>query len=79
MVSGKAIAVIGLSALALAASGCGGGSESEVEKFASSFEERFGETSWYGHITGMKLSSGNLEITTDLDSPSDGGEIERGI
>ena len=51
----------------------------DIAKFRAAFKERFGETSWYGHITGMKMSSGNLEITTDLDSPSDAGEIERGI
>lgn len=71
MVSRKAIAVAGLSAIAIAAGGCGGGSESEVEKFASSFEERFGETSWYGHITGMEVADGRLRIRTDLDSASD--------
>jgi hypothetical protein len=58
-----------LSAVAIAASGCGGDSDAEAE-FRAAFKERFGtpgdETSWYGHITGMKLSSGRLEITTDL-------------
>ena len=71
MVSRKAIAVAGLSAIALAASGCGGGSESEAEKFRAAFKKNFGEAPWYHHITGMEVADGRLKITTDLDSGSD--------
>ena len=75
--SRRAIVVAGLSAIAIAASGCTGDSDAEAE-FRAAFKERFGtpgdETSWHGHITGMKVyfkrggirSSGRLEITTDL-------------
>ena len=97
MGSRKAIAVAGLSAIALAASGCSGDSDTEAEstpattteqvktqppaelaldiaKFRAAFKERYGtpgdEASWWGHITGMKMSSVNsrtLEISTDLE------------
>jgi hypothetical protein len=71
MVSPKAIAVAGLSALALAASGCSGDSESEAEKFPASFEERYGssenEATWYRHITATRMGDdGVFIITTDL-------------
>ena len=97
MVSRKAIAVAGLSAIALAASGCSGDSDTEAEstpattteqvetqppapsavditKVRAAFKERYGtpgdEASWWGHITGVKVSSVNsrtLEITTDFE------------
>ena len=76
MVSPKAIAVAGLSAIALAAGGCSGGSESEAEKFRASFEERYGspenEATWYRHITGMRMGDdGYFKITTDLNEAND--------
>ena len=68
MVSPKAVAVAGLSAIAIAAGGCGGDSDPDAE-FRAAFEERFGETPWYQHITGMEVD-GWLKITTDVDSNS---------
>ena len=64
--SPKAIAVVGLSALALAANGCGGGSESEAEKFRASFEKEFSTAPWYRHVTGIKVKENGLEVRTDL-------------
>jgi hypothetical protein len=74
--SRKAIAVAGLCALAIAASGCGGGSNAEAEspvditKLRAEFKERFGtqdnEAPWYRHITAINWANGKLEITTDL-------------
>ena len=77
MVSPKAMAVAGLSAIAVAASGCGGDSDPGAE-FRVAFKKSFAEAPWYHHITGMKMSSENstwLEITTD--DPA--SEIQRGI
>ena len=76
MVSRKAIAVTGLSALAIAAGGCSGGSESEAEKFPATFEERYGspenEATWYRHITGLRMGDdGYFRITTDLNGGND--------
>ncbi len=72
--SRKAVVVAGLSAIAIAASGCSGGSEAEspvdVTKLRAEFKERFGtppnEASWYRHITAIHWANGQLEITTDL-------------
>ena len=67
--SPKAIAVAGLSAIAIAASGCSGDSDPEAE-FSAAFKKRFGEAPWYHHVTGVKMSSEHpnwLEVTTDLD------------
>jgi hypothetical protein len=64
-VSPKAIAVVGLSPIAIAASGCGGDSDPEAE-FRSAFEKEFSAAPWYHHITGMEVVDGRLEITTDL-------------
>ena len=66
--SPKAIAVAGLSALAIAASGCGGDSEAE---FRAAFKKKFGEAPWYHHITGIEVNdkAGNVtavNVTTDL-------------
>ena len=87
--SRRAIVVAGLSAVAIAASGCSGDSDAEAEsppattteqvdisKFRAAFKARFETTSWYGHITGMEMSSGRLEITTDLDAESAANETE---
>ena len=70
--SPKAIAVAGLSALAVAAGGCGGDSESGAE-FSAAFKKDFSTAPWIHHITGVKLSSSSptLEVTTDLDEVSD--------
>ncbi|MDH4104148.1 MAG: hypothetical protein OEW52_11055 [Thermoleophilia bacterium] len=81
--SPKAIAVAGLSALALAASGCSGGSESEAEKFRASFEERYGspenEATWYRHITGLRMGDdGYFKITTDLGPENEEGSVMSG-
>lgn len=73
MVSPKAIAVAGLSALAIAASGCSGDSDSGAEVSAA-FKERFGEAPWYQHVTGVNMSSEHsnwLVVTTDVDEVSD--------
>jgi len=70
-VSPKAIAVAGLSAIALAASGCGGDSDPEAE-FRAAFKEKFGEATWYHHITGIEVKDMGIEITTDLDPKSAG-------
>jgi hypothetical protein len=78
LVSRKAIVVAGLSAIAMAASGCSGGSDAEAEgpvditKLRAELKERFGtppnEAPWYRHITAINWSTGQtLEVTTDLD------------
>ena len=77
MVSPKAMAVAGLSAIAVAASGCGGDPDSSAE-FRAAFKKSFGEAPWYHHITGMKISSEKstwLEITTDTPE----SDTQRGI
>ena len=76
----RAIVVAGLGAIAIAASGCSGGSESEAEKFRASFEERYGspenEATWYRHITGMRMGDdGFFKITTDLGPENEGSEM----
>ena len=71
--SPKAIAVAGLSAIAIAAGGCSGDSDSEAE-FSAAFKKDFSTAPWIHHITGVKLSSEHsttLEVTTDLDEVSD--------
>jgi len=50
-VSPKAIAVAGLIAIAIAASGCSGDSDPEAE-FRAAFEKEFSAAPWYHHITG---------------------------
>jgi len=90
----RAVVVAGLSAIAMAASGCLGDSDAEpdsppvttteqvetrptvdIAKFRAAIEESFGasgyERSWYGHVTGMKMAHGRLEIATDVDPESD--------
>ncbi len=94
----RLVVVAGLSAIAIAASGCLGDSDGEAEsppattteqvetrlaaeptvdvaKFRAAIEESFGasgyETSWYGHVTGMKMAHGRLEIATNLDPDSE--------
>ena len=79
--SPKAIAVAGLSAIAIAAGGCSGDSDPEAE-FRAAFKENFSETTWYPHITGMEVADGSdgrprIEVTTDL-APGD-GEAEGGL
>ena len=54
--SPKAIAVAGLSAIAIAASGCSGDSDPEAE-FRAAFKKSFGEAPWYHHITGMEVAA----------------------
>jgi len=75
-VSREAIAVAGLSAIAIATSGCSGGSESEAEKFRAAFKETFGtpphERPWYHLITGMKMSSVNSRW---LERPAPGRDL----
>ena len=71
--SQKAIAVAGLSAIAIAASGCGGASDSEAE-FSAAFKKDFSTAPWIRHITGVKMSSEHstwLEATTDLHKACD--------
>jgi hypothetical protein len=71
-VSPKAIAVAGLSAIALAAGGCGGDSDAEAE-FSAAFKKDFSTAPWIHHITGVKVSSehSTLVVTTDFDEVSD--------
>jgi hypothetical protein len=76
----RAIGLVGLSALVVAASSCSGGSESEVEKFPASFEDRYGnsdnEATWYRHVTGTRMGDdGYFKITTDLGPESEGSEM----
>ena len=71
--SPKAIAVAGLSAIALAANGCGGDSDSEAE-FSAAFKKDFSTAPWIDHITGVKMSSEyptSLVVTTDLHKASE--------
>ena len=63
--SPKATAVAGLSAIALAASGCGGDSDPEAE-FRAAFEKEFSAAPWYHHITRIKVNDGLLVLRTDL-------------
>ena len=75
--SRRAIVVAGLSAIAIAASGCSGGSDAEAEspvditKLRAEVTERFGtppnEAPWYRHITAINWANGRVEVTTDLD------------
>ena len=74
--SRKAIAVAGLSAIAIAAGGCSGDSDAETDaKFRSAFKKRFATApsalQWYDRITGMEVVDGRLEIATDLESDTD--------
>jgi hypothetical protein len=76
-VSPKAIAVAGLSAIAIAASGCSEDSDAEAE-FRAAFEKKFSAAPWYHHITGMEVTEDerdngrpHIEVTTDL-GPGDG-------
>ena len=68
--SPKAIAVAGLSAIAFAASGCGGDSDPEAE-FRAAFEKEFSAAPWYHHITGIKVKDRGLVLRTDLAPKSD--------
>jgi len=76
VVSPKAIAVAGLSAIAIAAGGCSGDSDAEAE-FRVAFEKKFSAAPWYQDITGMEVEvadgsgSAHIELTTDL-GPGDG-------
>ena len=67
--SRNAIAVAGLSAIAIAASGCSGDSDPEAE-FRAAFEKEFSAAPWYHHITGIEVKDSWLDITTDLDLSS---------
>jgi hypothetical protein len=69
-VSPKAVAVAGLSAIAIATSGCSGDSDPEAE-FRAAFEKEFSAAPWYPHVTGIKVKdrSGRppqIKVTTDL-------------
>ena len=71
--SPKAVAVAGLSAIAIAASGCSGDSDPEAE-FSAAFKKDFSTAPWIHHITGVKMSSeypNSLVVTTDFDEASD--------
>jgi len=65
VVSPKTIAVAGLSAIAIAASGCSGDSDPEAE-FRAAFEKEFGAAPWYHHITGIKVKDDGFVLRTDL-------------
>ena len=70
--SPKAIAVAGLSAIAVAASGCSGGDSDSASaaELSAAFKKRFGEAPWYHHVTEVKMSSEQptttLTVTTDF-------------
>jgi hypothetical protein len=78
LASSRIIAVAGLSAIAMAASGCSGDSAVEtrpptqstvdIAKFRAAFKEAFGtppdERPWYGLITGMKIASRDIVTET---------------
>ena len=68
--SPKAIAVAGMSAIALAASGCGGDSDPDAE-FRAAFKKKFGVAPRYHHITGIKVKDGGLVLRTDFAPKSD--------
>jgi hypothetical protein len=74
VVSRKAIGVAVLSAIALAAGGCGGDSDSGAE-LSAAFKKDFSTAPWIQHVTGMELADGSgrghLEVTTDLHKASD--------
>ena len=77
MVSPKTIAVAGLSAIAIAAGGCGGDSDSGGE-LSAAFKKDFSTAPWIQHVTEVKVSSEASEnhsdwlvVTTDLDEVSD--------
>jgi len=74
LVSPKAIAVAGLSAIAIAAGGCSGDSDPETE-FTAAFKKDFSTAPWIHHVTGVKVHSelhpNSLEVTTDLHKASD--------
>jgi len=79
-VSRRAIVVAGLSAIAIAASGCTGDSD-PVAEFRAAFEKKFSAAPWYRHITGTEVVDGSgsvhIELTTDL-GPGD-GQPDRGF
>jgi len=76
-VSPKTIAVAGLSAIAFAASGCGGDSDPDAE-FRAAFEKEFSAAPWYHHITGIEVKDGSgrphIKVTTELGSENKGTE-----
>ena len=80
--SPKAIAVAGLSAIAVAASGCGGDSDPEAE-FRAAFEKEFSAAPWYPHITGIEVADESdrphIKVTTDLGPENNGTETLRTI
>ncbi len=80
--SPKAIAVAGLSAIAVAASGCGGDSDPEAE-FRAAFEKEFSAAPWYPHITGIEVTDESdrphIKVTTDLGPENNGTETLRTI
>jgi hypothetical protein len=77
LVSRKAIAVAGLSAVAIAASGCGGDSDPDAELRAA-FEKNFSTAPWIHHITGMEVADGSgrphIKVTTELGPENNGSE-----
>jgi len=81
-VSPKTIAVAGLSAIAFAASGCGGDSDPDAE-FRAAFEKEFSAAPWYHHITGIEVKDGSgrphIKVTTELGRKSNGTEPMRTI
>ena len=80
--SPRAAAVAGLTAIALAASGCGGDSDPEAE-FRAAFEKEFSAAPWYPHITGIKVKDGSgrphIKVTTELVRKTTGTEPVRTI
>jgi len=59
-----------MSAIALAASGCGGDSDPDAE-FRAAFKKKFGVAPRYHHITGIKVKDGSLVLRTDFAPKSD--------
>jgi hypothetical protein len=82
VVSRKAIVVVGLTAIAIAASGCSGDSDPDAELRAA-FKENFSTAPWIHHITGMEVADGSgrphIEVTTELGPENNGTETARTI
>src|SRR6476619_3389335 len=54
-----------MSAIAIAARGCGGDSDPEAE-FRAAFEKKVSAAPWYHHIAGIEVKDKGLDVTTEL-------------
>jgi hypothetical protein len=77
VVSPTAVAVAGLSAIAIAASGCSGDSGAETDspiditELRAEFKQRYGEAPWYKKVAAIEWADGRIEVTTDLDEATE--------